>query len=312
MGDRIGIDRVAAGMEPRPEACHTRQGRMDRTANDTLSSQRASLSSDRRDPSRISPSEERDLVAAAEAGDRAACRRLIEVFLPAIAGMARLYRGTTVDRHELVQAGIGGLLFATRRYDVSLNTPFWAYASFWVRKAMQELIADLTRPVVLSDRAARDLARITRARADHVRARHCEPTREELSVATGLPLEQLESLLAAQHAPLGLEEPLGADDGTGATVGETIVDPFAEERYEQVLDRIEIHEVRDLADQLDERARAVVRAHYGLGQRAQTLSEIGNALGVTAERVRQIEAGALQSLRAALSVSALPSIGGPT
>jgi DNA-directed RNA polymerase sigma subunit (sigma70/sigma32) len=109
--------------------------------------------------------EERDLVVAAEAGDHAACRRLIEVFLPAIAGMARAYRGMAVDRQELVQEGIAGLLLATRRYDASMDTPFWGYASFWVRKAMQELIAELTRPVVLSDRAARELSRIRKARA---------------------------------------------------------------------------------------------------------------------------------------------------
>jgi len=251
-------------------------------------------------------------VVAAEAGDREARRRLVETFLPVIAGMARTYRGAAVDREELVQEGIAGLLFATRRYDVALDTPFWAYASFWVRKAMQELVADLTRPVVLSDRAARDLARVTRARADHVSRHRREPTREDLSVATGLPVDQLDSLLAAQRAPLGLEEPLGGDGGTGTTVGEAIADPLAEQPYERVLDRIEIHEVRDLADRLDDRARTVVRAHYGLDQPAQTLGEIGATLGVTAERVRQIEAGALQSLRAALSVPARPPMGETT
>jgi RNA polymerase sigma factor (sigma-70 family) len=133
-----------------------------------------------------------------------------------------------------------------------------------------------------------------------------------LSRATGLPLDQLESLLAAQRPPLGLEDPLRDDDGASATVGETIVDPVAEQDYARVLDRIEIHEVRDLAEQLDERARAVLRAHYGLDEPAQTLSEIGSALGVTAERVRQIEAGALQNLRAALSASALSTIGEST
>jgi RNA polymerase primary sigma factor len=245
-------------------------------------------------------------VVAAESGDAAASRRLIEVFLPAIAGVARAYRGVAVDRQELMQEGIAGLLLATRRYDTSLNTPFWAYASFWVRKAMQELIGELTRPVVLSDRAARELARIRTARADHLRVHGSEPTFEELSIATGLTPEQLDSLLASQRAPLGLHEPVhGAMEKSG-TVGETIVDPLAEQQYEQVLDRIEMGQVRDLAERLDQRERDVLRAHYGLDQPAQTLSEIGAAFGVTAERVRQIEAGALHNLRAALSVPAVP------
>lgn len=251
------------------------------------------------------PRADLDLLVAAEAGDDVACRRLIEAFLPAIGAVARAYRGTGVDRQELVQEGVAGLLFATRRYDSSMNTPFWAYASFWVRKAMQELVAELTRPVVLSDRAARGLAELRKARADHLRTCGAEPTEEELSSATGMPPSQVRSLLVAARSAIGLEEPLGGDGGVNTTVGETVVDPDAELEYQRVLDSMEIGEVRDLADQLADRERAVIRAHYGLGQPAQTLSEIGAALGVSAERVRQIEAGALERLRAELSATAM-------
>jgi RNA polymerase sigma factor (sigma-70 family) len=86
-----------------------------------------------------------------------------------------------------------------------------------------------------------------------------------------------------------------------ATVGDAIVDPAAEQAYEVVLDELELGYVRDLTEELDERERAVVRAHYGLGERAQTLSEIGAGLGLTAERARQIEAAALEKLRARLA-----------
>lgn len=244
---------------------------------------------------------ELDLVVAAEGGDDNACRRLVEIFLPSIAGVARAYRSTGLDRQELIQEGVAGLLFATRRYDPSLNTPFWAYASFWVRKAMQDLVAEVTRPVVLSDRAARGLAQVRKARADHLRACGSEPTYEELSLSTGLPPEQIGSLLAAAQKPIGLEEPVGGDQHSSATIGEMIIDPSAELAYELVLDNIEVNEVRDLADRLGERERIVVCAHYGLGQPIQTLSEIGAALGVTAERARQIETGALERLRAELS-----------
>ena len=254
---------------------------------------------------RLTRHEERALVVAAEAGDEAACRRLVEIFLPAIAGVARGYRGSGVDRQELVQEGVAGLLFATRRYDPSLSTPFWAYASFWVRKAMQELVAELTRPVALSDRAARALAQIRAARADHLRAHASEPTLEQLCAATGFTADQLESLLATQRPPLAFEEPVGGDAEVGTTIGETIADPGAEQEYERVLDRIEIRAVHDLADRLDERERTVLRAHYGLDQPPQTLGQIGNTLGVSAERARQIEAGALTSLRSALSAPAL-------
>jgi RNA polymerase sigma factor (sigma-70 family) len=278
---------------------------VDRSTNQDDPPQRSGSVSDSYGRPQITRGEERDLVVAAEAGDEAACRQLVETFLPAIAGIARTYGGSGIGRQELVQEGVAGLLFATRRYDASLSTPFWAYASFWVRKAMQELVAELTRPVALSDRAVRDLAQIRKVQAAHLQAHGCEPTHEELSRSTGLTPGQLESLLAAQRTPLGLEEPLGGEEAMTATVGETIVDPAAAQEYERALDRIEIRHMRDLTEQLDERERVVVRAHYGLDQPAQTLSQIGTALGVTAERVRQIEAGALKSLRAALSMPVL-------
>jgi len=244
-------------------------------------------------------------VIAAESGDADACRKLVDAFLPAIAGLALGFSdGIGVGRQELVQEGVAGLLIAARRYDPRLNTPFWGYASFWVRKAMQELVAELTRPVALSDRAVRGLAQIREARREHLQAHGTEPTNEELSGATGFTLEQLESLQATERTPRGMEERLSADEETTTTVGDRIIDPVAEQAYEQVLDHLEIGEVRDLTDVLDDRERAIIRAHYGLGEQAQTLSEIGAGLGLTAERARQIEAGGLSKLRQTLARAA--------
>ena len=110
-------------------------------------------------------------------------------------------------------------------------------------------------------------------------------------------------------APRGLEEPLRTDHATSATFGQTIPDPGAEGEYDRVLDGIEMQEVRDLAATLDERERSILSRHYGLGQSPQTLHEIGDGLGVSAERVRQIEAEALQKLRDA---AARPRIPGPS
>jgi RNA polymerase sigma factor (sigma-70 family) len=240
---------------------------------------------------RLTARQERELVIAADCGDSTARRKLVEAFLPAIAAIARRFQGSRVEQRELLHEGVAGLLSAARRYDPALNTPFWAYASFWVRKAMQELVAELARPVALSDRAVRELAQIRRARLDHLRAHGAEPTSEELRRATGLTRAQLDSLQAAERTPRSMEARLGA----------AIVDPAAERAYQQVLDDLEIQEVRALTDELDERERTVIRAHYGLGTQARTLSEIGAGLGLTAERARQIEAGALGKLRAALA-----------
>jgi RNA polymerase primary sigma factor len=241
---------------------------------------------------------ERELVVAAEGGDEEARGQLVESFLPAIRGLARHFAaGSGVQASELTQEGIAGLLFATGRYDPRMETPFWAYASFWVRKAMQDLLSEITRPVVLSDHAVRGLAQIRATRRDYTNAHAAEPTTDELAAATGFSRAQLDSLLAVERTPRRLDELLEADDGAGpATLRDTIADPEGEDQYKHVLDEML---VRDLAGRLDERERTVLWRHYGLGRPAQTLSQIGVSLGVTAERVRQIEAEALTKLREA-------------
>jgi RNA polymerase primary sigma factor len=250
--------------------------------------------------SRPSAEEERELIVAAERGDSVACRELVASFLPAIAHVARRFEtGGRVQRAELVQEGVAGLLFAARRYDPRLRTPFWGYASFWVRKAMQELVAEVTRPAALSDHAVRALAQIRGARREHLRAHGTDPTASQLSAATGFSQAQVDSLLAVDQVPRSFEEPMGSDESTPATFGETIADPDAEAEYEQVLDGMEIEVVRGLADGLDERERIVLWRHYGLGQPPQTLTRIGSDLGLSAERIRQIEVQALGKLREA-------------
>jgi RNA polymerase primary sigma factor len=224
----------------------------------------------------------------------------VDAFLPAIANVARRFDGGGgVHRTELLQEGVAGLLFAAQRYDPRTGTPFWGYASFWVRKAMQELVAEVTRPVALSDHAVRGLARLKAARRHHLQAYGAEPTGAELAAATGFTRAQLDSLLAIDRAPRSFDEPLGVDQATATTFGETVADPGAEREFEKVLDRMEMKTVRDLAAGLDGRERTVLWRHYGLGQAPQTLSTIGSDLGLTAERIRQIEKEALQKLREA-------------
>jgi RNA polymerase sigma factor (sigma-70 family) len=256
-------------------------------------------------PARLTREQERDLVIASERGDTVARRRLVETFMPAIASLARQFPAVRVDRQDLLQEGVAGLLFAAHRYDTQLGTPFWAYASFWVRKSMQELVADLGRPVALSDRAVRELAQVRKARAAFAQAHGSEPTAAELSSATGFSRPQVDNLLATELLPRAMEEPVSTEGD--ARFGDGLSDPTAEWAYDQVLNDIEFGEVADLTEQLDQRERDVLRAHYGLGQPAQTLGEIGTSLGVTAERARQIEGHALKRLRESL-VSPTPRL----
>jgi RNA polymerase primary sigma factor len=245
---------------------------------------------------------ERELVLAAAAGDHAACEELVEAFLPAIAGVARRYLAAySVQRSELLQEGVVGLLRAVKRFDPTLGTPFWAYASWWVRQAMQELVSELARPTVLSDRAQRALARVREARRAYVQDYGREPSTAELRAASGLSREQVESILAVESAPRVLSEPLQVDGWTAGTLGEQIADPVSEDEYERIIEQLLTEQVRTLIDALDDRERSILYAHYGVGCPSQTFREIGGSLSLSAERVRQIEEHALVKLRAAAS-----------
>jgi RNA polymerase primary sigma factor len=243
---------------------------------------------------------ERRLVGAAQDGDRQAREQLVEAFLPLIAGVARVYRGSkTISRLELMQEGVVGLLRALERYDSRLGVPFWGYAAWWVRQAMQQLVAELTRPMVLSDRALRALSRLRRAHAEYVAEHGREPTAAELADCSGIPVEQVAELLALERVPQSLEEPAGGAAGQLGAFGELLVDPLASDAYEQLLDHSELEQIRALLGSLNDRERMILRARYGLDGPEQSLRDVGEQIGLSGERVRQIEQRALGKLRAA-------------
>ena len=163
-------------------------------------------------------------------GDRRAREELVEYFLPAVANIARGYGGSrAIDREALVQAGVVGLLRALRRYDPERGTPFWAYASWWVRQAMQQVVAEPASPVALSDRALLALVR----RAEHSRAGAASTA--ALARECGLAREQIDALLVAGP---------GADDAAfepgrlGAREREVLTAHFGVGRPSRTLDEI--------------------------------------------------------------------------
>src|SRR3954469_22915517 len=176
---------------------------------------------------------EHEFVLAAQRNGGAARDALVDMFMPLVASLARRYRGTpALNRDELLQEGVVGLLRALERYNPALGTPFWGYASWWVRQAMQQLVSEVARPVVLSDRAARQLARVKQVHSDHVQAYRSEPTAAQLAAESGLGTTQVQSLMAAALRPRGLDEPTAADAGNSP--GDLLADPTAEDAFDRV------------------------------------------------------------------------------
>jgi RNA polymerase primary sigma factor len=252
------------------------------------------------DRPRLPAGVERRLVAGAQAGDRRAREELVEAFLPLIAGVARVYRGSrSITRLELMQEGVVGLLRALERYDPNMGVPFWGYAAWWVRQAMQQLIAELTRPLVLSDRALRQLSQLKRAHGEHLAEHGREPTESQLAARTGLTGAQVGEMLALERGPQSIDAPVSGDDGELGAFGELLVDPLATDAYEQLLDHAEIEQIRALLGSLNDRERMILQARYGLNGPEQSLRDVGERIGLSGERVRQIEQRALGKLRAA-------------
>jgi RNA polymerase primary sigma factor len=215
-----------------------------------------------------------------------------------------VYRGSpSITRVELMQEGVVGLLRALERYDPAVGVPFWGYATWWVRQAMQQLIAELTRPMVLSDRTLRHLAQLKRAHGEHLQRHGQEPTGDQLATDTGLTHAQVGELLALERIPQSMDEPVSGAEGEVGAFGDLLADPLAADAYEQLLDSSEIEQVRALLGSLNERERMILRARYRLDGEEQSLRAVGERIGLSAERVRQIENRALGKLRAATNRS---------
>jgi RNA polymerase sigma factor (sigma-70 family) len=252
------------------------------------------------DRPRLPAAVERRMIDAAQAGDRRAREELVEAFLPLIAGVARVYRGSqAITRVELMQEGVVGLLRALERYDPTLGVPFWGYAAWWVRQAMQQLIAELTRPMVLSDRALRQLSQLKRAHGEYVSEHGREPSGNELADRTGLSHAQVADMLALERVPQSMDDAVQGGEGNVGVFGELLADPLAGDAYEQLVDHSEIEQIRALLGSLNDRERMILRARYGLDGSEESLRDIGERIGLSGERVRQIEQRALGKLRAA-------------
>jgi RNA polymerase sigma factor (sigma-70 family) len=244
------------------------------------------------------------LVRRAQHGVPKAREQLVESFLPLIALVAQAYRrSTAVDRAELMQEGVVGLLRALERFDPERGVPFWGYAAWWVRQAMQQLVSELSRPMVLSDRALRQLARVRDAERRYEQTRQAKASTADLAAMLDIPRSQIERLLCAAHAARGLDEPASGEPGDGRTLGDLVAHPPAEEAFARLPERLLAADVPALLAQLSERERLVLCCRYGIGRPVLRLREVAPLLGVTAERVRQIEKESLTKLRVVVAES---------
>ena len=242
--------------------------------------------------------EDTELAVAAQRGDADARERLIARLLPLVSNIARSYRAEGLEQADVVQEGILGVLRALERYEPERGIPFGAYATWWIRQSLQELRSDFMRPLRLPPRALQQLSRLKTEHGRFYAVERREPTLAELSQRTGIARDQVDSLVLADAKPRNLSEPIEGTGGEIGVLGDVIEDPLSADVYERVLDSVAGEQIRRLLGRLSDRERTIVDARFGFGdQRPQRLDEIGERLGVSAERVRQLEERALAKLR---------------
>ena len=224
-------------------------------------------------------------------------QRLIEPNLRLVISIAKRYQNRGLSMLDLIQEGNIGLMKAVDRFQYRRGLKFSTYATWWIRQAVSRAVADYGRTIRLPVHVFDSLNRLMRTRTTLASELGREPTPEELSRRAGLPQEKVELLLDAARQPTSLETPLGKEGDT--PLGHLIPDQSAQ-TPEDVAMRGELAEqVERAMAPLTDREREVLRLRFGLGlEREMTLEEIGRRLSITRERARQIEAKALQKMRA--------------
>jgi len=261
--------------------------------------ERSALDQYLRDVSRhelLTAEEEIELGLRAREGDEEAIQRLVRSNLRFVISVAKKYQNRGVSLIDLIQEGNVGLVTAAKKFDVDQGVKFISYAVWWIRQAILAALANQGRAVRVPLNRASDLARIFRERERLKQELGRDPSINEVAEAASLTPEVVTYLQTLNAAEIRLDAPIG--DSEDSQLVERFMFDEADRPEEAVEDRLLAEHIDRALDALTPRDARVVRLYFGLdGGREHTLEEIGNMLGVTRERVRQLRDRALKRLR---------------
>jgi RNA polymerase primary sigma factor len=251
----------------------------------------------------LTKEEEVELAKRIEQGDLEAKERMINSNLRLVVANAKKYQGQDLPLLDLVQEGIFGLIRASEKFDWRKGYKFSTYATFWIRQAIQRGLANRARTIRIPVHIGQRERKIARAQRELSAKLGRDPTEEEVSEAAELPIEQIREVRDVARTITSLDRPVGED-------GETALGELLESEGETPAEEVEVslreETLRSAVESLPERERQVVKLRYGInGDEPTPLRETGRRLGLSPERVRQVESEALKRLAVSREIEAL-------
>jgi RNA polymerase primary sigma factor len=245
----------------------------------------------------LTAQEERELARRKDEGDEEAKKKLIESNLRLVMSITRNYVNSGVPLLDLIQEGNLGLIRAVEKFDYKMGYKLSTYATWWIRQAVTRAIADQGRTIRLPVHVVDQVRRVMRARRVLTQKLNRDPLPHEIAKESGFEVKRVNELLDLVEDPVSLETPVGDGD---SSYGDMLEDVNAEQPDFVLAELLRGVELQLALEKLSERMRHVLELRFGLaGETPKTLEEVGTELGVTRERVRQLESRALRELQAA-------------
>ena len=244
----------------------------------------------------LTPEEERELGTRVQNGDAEALRQLVEANLRFVVAYAKRFRHSRVSLLDLINEGNIGLIQAAKKFDPDKNVKFITYAVWWIRQAILHALSEHGATFRLPQKQANVLYRLERSRQALGRELERAPSEQELADELGMEPEEVRLLLSSNQNILSLNEPV--DEEGEAEFGDLLEQYVVPGTDEEMLRQSFSETLREAMEKLSEKERQILSMRFGLGDdNPRTLREIGDALGISRERVRQIENQALAKLR---------------